>query len=148
MKNLTIGFALLFSAAINAQDIYQHQVPPVIVQAFQATFPDASEIEWEQDGENYKVEFELGVFMLSNDHDVWFDKAGNIVKHKEEISKSDLPKAVLAKIKSDFNGYRIDDPKKITTGRTVIYEMELEKHQSEWKVIIDENGTVLSKKGD
>lgn len=148
MKYLLIGYAMSFSTAINAQEITQSQLPPLIVRNFQAAFPGASDIEWKRDGENYKVEFELGVFMLTNDHDVWFDKTGSIVKHKEEISKNGLPQNVLTKIKNDFTGYRIEDPKKITEGHTVIYEMELKKQRSEWKVVIDENGNILSRKED
>lgn len=148
MKYLLIGYALLFSIAIRAQEILQSQVPSLILKHFQATFPEASDIEWKQEGEHYKVEFDLGVFMLTNDHEAWFDKEGNMVRHIEEISKNDIPQKVLTRIKNDFNGYRIEDPEKITEKQTVIYKMELKKSSSEWEVLIDENGNVLGKKVD
>lgn len=146
MKNILISLVVLYSTATFGQKISQSKVPSVIVDNFQTSFPDASDIEWKQDGNTYKVEFELGVFMQGNDHDVWYDLTGTIVKHKEEISKSELPKKVLTKIKSDFDGYRIDDLEKITEKKAVIYKVQLEKNKTEWEVSLDENGNVLNKR--
>lgn len=146
MKELFISLAVLFSLPLFAQEIQQREVPPTIVIRFQSLFPDALDIEWKRVGENYKVEFEIGV--LSIDHSVWFDKTGEIVQHKEEIKKSNMPQKVLLKIASDFNGYHIEDPKKTTKGEIVIYEVELKTNTSELKITFDENGNVLSKKED
>lgn len=141
------SFALaLFANTAFGQDIPQSQVPSVIVNNFQQTFPKAYDIEWELDGENYKVEFETG--LLGTDHDVWYDKTGKLVRHKEEISKSDLPQKVLAKINSDFSGYRVDDVKKITEGKKTTYTLELKTFSEEWKVAFDNEGNILSKVAD
>lgn len=141
------SFALaLFANTAFGQDIPQSQVPSVIVNNFQQTFPKAYDIEWELDGENYKVEFETG--LLGTDHDVWYDKTGKLVRHKEEISKSDLPQKVLAKINSDFSGYRVDDVKKITEGKKTTYTLELKTFSEEWKVAFDSEGNILSKVAD
>src|SRR5699024_6696468 len=45
-----------------AQDIPQNQVPSVILNHFQQNFSKASDVEWEKDWDNYKVEFETGMF--------------------------------------------------------------------------------------
>ena len=148
MKNKFINSALLFSATAFAQEIPQSKVPSEVVNSFQTSFPDASHFEWKQDGDNYKVEFEHGVFMLSNDHDVLFDKTGKIIKHKEEITTSDLPKILLTKIKTDFSEYKIDGTKRITENARISYEVELKKHKSDLKVTFDENGNVLRQKED
>ncbi len=134
-------FACLANTAFG-QDIPQNRVPSLIVNKFQQSFPKASDVEWELDGENYKVEFETG--LLGTDHNVWYDKTGKLVRHKEEISQSDLPQKVLVKINSDFSSYRIDDVKKITEGSKVTYTLELKNFTEEWKVAFDSEGTVLS----
>lgn len=141
------SFALaLFANTAFGQDIPQSQVPSVIVNNFQQTFPKAYDIEWELDGENYKVEFETG--LLGTDHDVRYDKTGKLVRHKEEISKRDLPQKVLAKINSDFKSYRVDDVKKNTEGDKVTYILELKTFSEELKVAFDSEGNVLSKVAD
>lgn len=136
----------LFANTAVAQDLHKSQVPSLVVNSFQKTFPKAYDVEWELDGENYKVEFETG--LLGVDHDAWYNKTGALIRHKEEISKSELPRKVLAKINSDFSGYRIDDVKKITESGKVTYTLELKTITEEWKVAFDKEGTILSKVED
>src|SRR5690606_17486639 len=108
-----LGFLISAGASLG-QEIPQSQVPSLVVNSFQQSFSKAYDIEWEMDGELYKVEFETG--FPGKDHDVWYDKTGKLTRHKEEIAKSDLPRQVLDKIAEDFRGYRLDDIKKITEG--------------------------------
>jgi uncharacterized membrane protein YkoI len=149
MKKLTFIVACavsLFSVSAFAQDIPQSKVPSLIVTNFQQAFSKATDIEWEMDGDLYKVEFEIGLFGL--DHDAWYNAEGKLVKHKEEISKTDLPENIQATIKKEFDGYRIDDVEKVTTGNEVVYLMELKKFTDDWKVAIDATGKILSKIAD
>lgn len=144
---LIVSFAFTcFANTAFGQDIPQSQVPSVIVNNFQQTFPKAFDVEWELKGDNYKVEFETD--LLGTDHEAWYDKTGKLVRHKEEISKNDLPQKVLAKISSDFSGYRTDDIEKITEGDKTIYKLELKSFTEEWKVAFDSEGNVLSKVAD
>lgn len=141
----TLAFAS-FTCTAFGQDIMQSQVPSLIANSFQQTFPKAFDVEWEMDGENYKVEFETGLLRL--DHEVWYDKTGKILRHKEEISQSDLPAKVMTKLNGEFNAYSVDDVKRITEGTKVIYTLELNSFTEEWKVIFDPEGNVLSKIAD
>lgn len=145
---LLIGsFALaLFANTATAQEIQQNQVPSLVVNSFQKSFPKAFDVEWELDGNNYKVEFETGLSGL--DHDAWYDTTGKLIRHKEEVSKGDLPQKVLMKINSDFNGYRVEDVKKITEGDKKTYTLELKSISEEWKVVFDIEGNILSKIAD
>lgn len=129
-----------------AQDVSQSQIPSLIINNFQKTFPKAFDIEWEMDGENYKVEFEIG--FLGKDHDVWFNKAGKIIRHKEEISDSDLPQKVKSKISSEFGSYRVDDVKKLTENNKTTYTLELKSFSEEWKIAFDASGNIISKIAD
>ncbi|MFC6099124.1 PepSY-like domain-containing protein [Olivibacter domesticus] len=143
-KSILIGFlALLINANVSlGQDIQSSQVPSVVINNFHKAFPNASDVEWEQQGDLYKVEFETG--LLSTDHDAWYDQAGKLTEHKEDLSKRDLPQKVLTKIRANFNSYRIDDVKKITKGNSIGYTLELKSFTEELKVAFDANGNVLS----
>lgn len=148
MKNLilTISILGLSITNISAQDIRQSEVPSVILNHFQKSFPKAADIDWEIKGNYYEVEFETG--FLGDDHKILYSRDGKLVRHEEEISKSNLPKTVLASIKRSFNGYRTDDIKKITEGGKVIYNVELKNYSQEWKVVFDAQGRILQKKED
>ncbi|MGE6395849.1 PepSY-like domain-containing protein [Chryseobacterium scophthalmum] len=148
MKNLilTISILGLSITNISAQDIRQSEVPSVILNHFQKSFPKAADIDWEIKGNYYEVEFETG--FLGDDHKILYSRDGKLVRHEEEISKSNLPKTVLASITRSFNGYRTDDIKKITEGGKVIYNVELKNYSQEWKVVFDAQGRILQKKED
>lgn len=129
-----------------AQKILKSQVPSLVVNSFQQKFPKAFDIDWELKDKLYEVDFETG--LRGTDHVAWFDKTGKLVKHKEEISKSNLPGKIMAKIKSEFGAYRVDDVKRITEDSKVIYTFELKSVTEEWKLTFDAEGNVLSKVAD
>lgn len=148
MKKVILIALFAFTCFANTafgQDIPQSQVPSVMVNNFQQTFPKAYDVEWELKGDNYKVEFETG---FGTDHEVWFNKAGKQTRHKEEISKSNLPKKVVNKINTDFSGYRVEDVKKITEENKTTYTLELKSFIQEWKMVFNSEGNVLSKIAD
>ncbi len=145
MKNkfLIIGTVLAITFTSQAQDITQSQVPSVILNQFNNQYPKATDIEWEIDSNLYNVEFEIG---WNTDHEIWYNTSGEMVKHKEDVSKSELPETVKNKIKSEFKGYSIDDLERITDNGKVIYKIELDAlTQQDWDVILDSNGNVISK---
>lgn len=146
MKKLCVVIAgLLFGIVLaHAQDIPQAQVPSVVLNAFKKEFPKASDIEWELKGDVYQVEFEIGF----TDHELTLDNTGKILKHKQDIKQTDLPKAVTEVLAKDFAGYRMSDISKTTEGTTVTYKLDLKKGQEEWEIIVDGNGKVLDKKAD
>jgi hypothetical protein len=149
MKTTYLLGALLltfFTGDAFAQHVFKSKVPSLVSTSFKQQFPSANDIEWEMDGHNYKVEFEVG--SSGADHEAWYDNAGTMLRHTEELSKDGLPPAVMNKIKSDFKGYTIEDPMKITEGTRVTYELELEKMVEEWKVTFDEAGNMISKVAD
>jgi len=129
-----------------AQDIPQSQVPAVVVNSFQQKFPKAKGVDWELKAGLYEAEFETGLF--GTDHEVWIQSNGKIVRHKEELAKNDLPKAVIAKVKKDFPGYRIEDVKKITEEQKITYAFEVKSRTEEWKLVVDTQGNILGKLRD
>ncbi|HRO47014.1 PepSY-like domain-containing protein [Agriterribacter sp.] len=141
-----IAFSLLLAHGAGfAQNIPQSQVPSVVLNHFKQTFPKAYDVEWEIKNNQYCAEFEM---KLSKDHEACYDNSGKLLKHKEDVTKRKLPAAIRSVIKNDFNGYRVDDVKKITTGNTIQYSVELQSLKEELKVHFDEKGTVLKQQAD
>lgn len=133
----------LSTIGVFAQDIPQNQVPAVVVNSFQQKFPKAKGVDWELKAGLYEAEFETGLF--GTDHEVWIQSNGKIVRHKEELAKNDLPKAVIAKVKKDFPDYRIEDVKKITEEQKITYAFEVKSRADEWKLVVDAQGSILGK---
>jgi hypothetical protein len=136
---LIVALCLIAATSI-AQEIHQNQVPSVIVNNFKKEFPKARDIEWEQNGDLYNVEFEIGFF---TDFEAWFNASGELIKYSEEISKKNLPKAIKNTIKNSYSGYTIDDVKKFTENKAIIYYVEIEKGREELTLMVLENGKLL-----
>jgi hypothetical protein len=128
-----------------SQDLEQSQVPSIIVNNFEKSFPNAKDTEWEMEDGLYTVDFETDA---KKDHEVWFNPSGELVKHKQEIAKEDLPDPVLSKINSEFNGYKIDDVKKIVEGTNITYKIELGTLLEELEITMSAEGEILDKKED
>lgn len=145
-KQILILVALAFFGYAHAQDVWQSTVPAVILNKFNSDFPNAVDVEWEIQGALYAVEFEIG---WNIDHEAWYNATGEMVKHKEEIGTNELPPAVYNKIKTDFEGYTVDDLERITDKGTIMYKMELNALlQQDWEIVMDSTGKVVSKVAD
>lgn len=144
---LMATLAALYAAGSHAQPPQAPQVPAVVTTAFSKAFPNAMDVEWKVKGTEYKVEFEIGLFFI--DHEAWYGMDGKLLRHEEEISRSDLPESVAASSAREFPGYRIDDVERITLDGVVSYAVELKlKGQPEWKVAYDAAGKQLEKRQD
>lgn len=141
---LSIAFISLSSHSLFSQEIAKSEVPSVVLNKFQQTYPKTTMVEWslKYNGQ-YKAEFETG--LAEYDHNVWFDKTGKLLKHEEEIAKNELPTAIKNSISNNFKGYRIDEAEKITEQGKTVYKLNLEKMDNELEVIIDSNGGVVQK---
>jgi hypothetical protein len=58
---------LPWAARSFAQDVPSSQVPSVILNSFKEQFSKATDVEWELNGDQYNVEFDIS----SADHEVW-----------------------------------------------------------------------------
>ncbi|MBC9794452.1 PepSY-like domain-containing protein [Sinomicrobium weinanense] len=147
-KHILSAFAAFTGIANSAfgQDIPQNQIPSVILNRFKVDFPRAGDVEWEMEGNRYHVEFETG---RSNDHDIWYTASGEVDKHIEEISGSDLPGAILKKLRKDFKEYSTDDVEKVTKPSGTVYCIELDSHsRPDLKVTMDPEGRILEQTED
>lgn len=143
MKIKTIKLLVIFflgAGTIFAQEMSETQVPSVIVNNFKKEFPKANDVEWERQGDQYNVDFEIGRY---KDYEAWFTASGMLIRYTEEISEGDLPKAVKDAVKNKYKGYRIDDAKKIIENGVETYNVEIEKGNDERDLIFSKNGDFI-----
>ena len=148
MKKHFLIIILSFFFTANAsfgQDIAQSDLPAEILNNFNQNYPKAMDVEWEMDGELYNVEFEL---TDKKDHDIWYNQAGEIVKHKQEIDQEDLPEQIRSKINSEYSGYTIDDAKQIVENNVTTYSIELDASTEELDLMFNSDGEIVDKKAD
>lgn len=128
---------LMATSTIIAQDIRQSEVPSVVVNNFKKEFPKAKDVEWEKKGDVYNVEFEIGLF---TDYEAWYKESGKIIKYTQEIPNRDIPKAIKETIKKQFDGYKVDDAKKLVENNIEFYLVEIEKKNDELNLVFSKDG--------
>lgn len=140
MKYLILVATMVFwFGNANAQKIPASEVPTVVKDALMKAYSNPMDVEWEKKGENYKVEFDIGRL----DHELWINSTGEVIRHKEDITSKDLPRAITNKLMLEYSDYIIDEVEKLTVDRRVLYKVELEREvgntEEEVVLIMDEN---------
>jgi len=145
-RNLFLGaLALIGTATLSAQDMNPSDVPANLTETFQQAHPNATDVEWEKEGDSFKVEFDID----RNEQEIWYSADGNMAKTEKEIGESDLPQAISSAISSNYSDYKIDSVEMTEENGETTYEVELEKGWDDEKnVLFDANGKVLNEWDD
>ncbi|MDR0754588.1 MAG: PepSY-like domain-containing protein [Prevotellaceae bacterium] len=120
--------------------------PAELQQKFKADFPKSYDIEWETDGKIYEAEFDVKF----KDYKVYYDSEGNLLMIVQEIFRSELPAIVRNAAEAKYPKYSFEDIDKISRGTEIFYKIEMERSfsDSEVKLLIKSDGTVLEEKFD
>ena len=112
--------------------------------SFTAMFPNAWDVEWENEHGMVKVEFKIGY----REKEAWFLADGTWVKTVTEIPLSEVPAAVISALKNRLgNAWEIDDIDLVEQkdAPTLFYLAECEKRggKQEIHLRVTPDGTIL-----
>ena len=137
------------------------EVPATTRTSFKAKYPKATEVSWSHyqtttipiewewtgwpamDTSDYVASFNVD----GSDYWVWYDDGGDWVGTVTEINNSGLPAAVNNVIQLQYAGYTVVSAEKENDKNRTAYEIKMENGKDKMKLLIDENGTILKKKG-
>ena len=160
-KETSTDSASLTTTETNKMTTTSVEVPAPTRTHFEAKYPAASNvnwghyqttivpIEWEwtgwpvMDTADYVASFNMD----GSDYWVWYDDGGNWVGTVTEISNSNLPAAVNNVIQSQYAGYTVVSAEKENDKDRTAYEIKMENGKDKMKLLVDENGRILKKKG-
>lgn len=145
MKNIIMLLIATMSMHFaSGQKIKSSSVPASVVSGFKQKFPNVKKAKWEMETATiYEAEFKQNGEEISAN----FDANGAWLETETEIEAKDLPQSISDKLKADFNGYEIEEASKIESAALgFYYEVEIEKGESNWEILIKEDGTILEKK--
>lgn len=123
----------------NTSNKYNGAANAAVSKAFGRDFPNAYDIEWETNDEIYEVEFEI----RNRDFKAYYDKEGNLIIYKQDITVAELPANVNKAIKALYPKYRLDDVDKIVSTNQTYYKVELEYGEHETTIYVDSKGKQL-----
>lgn len=105
-----------------AQKLSDKEVPAAVTAAFQKNYPNAKEVKWEKEKDNYEAGFEW----TKKDHSVLIDASGNILETEIEIGIEALPADAKTYVAKNYAGQKIKEAATITDSKGVVtYEVEI-----------------------
>jgi hypothetical protein len=142
MKTLIFGFAMIISLPNYGQKISADKVPAAVIKSFKDKFPNAKEVKWEKEKNEYEGSFDSGKEEMSAE----FDETGKWLETEMEIKETSLPPAVKESLKKEFAGYKVEHPVKLSNNKcSNCYEVEVEKSEKSYEVVLSQKGEIVSR---
>lgn len=137
------------------------EVPVEVKTEFEKKYPTVTNVKWRNyepvntfdwewagwpmmESSDYAVNFNMD----GHDHWAWYDRNNNWIGTVSSFNDvAGLPAAVNKTLQTQFAGYNVDNIDKENDKNRTAYELDLTKGEDKLKVLIDENGNVMKKKG-
>jgi hypothetical protein len=118
LVTLTIALSLIsLSSFANGED-----VSPMAIKSFNSSFKNATEVNWTVSNSYYKVYFALNGQYVS----AFYDAEGKMIALTRNISSLQLPIALQADLKKNYDSYWISDVLEVANEEGTSYYITLE----------------------
>lgn len=134
MMSLLLGFAVVSCA---------QGIPTKVKDAFKTKFPDAKSIKWDKENETeWEAEFKLkGVSYSAN-----FSTDGEWKETEHKIKFNDLPENIKNTLKTEFDGYEVEEVEAVEKPNFNGYNIEVDKDEKTIEIVFDRTGKIVEKK--
>lgn len=147
---LAISFCFLFAHLSFAQNSKKKKpepkVPAVVQNAFSAKYPNLKVKDW--DWEAQKETYEADFLVDGKEKEASFSTAGKWLKTKTEITKAELPAAVVKTVTTgELAAWQMTDFSHVESAdKGLYYKIRFKKGQEEQSLKFDANGKQMEKK--
>ena len=140
------------SLAMMACDMYDDGIPSKTIRnEFKASFPQARDVEWDREGLNWSVSYEIGTYPDVVEYETLYDGKGKWLMTENDVRLADVPENIkLALAASEFGTLYLDDNEVefYQTAKGNFYRFDLEINGRDIDVDVTENGTVTLARRD
>lgn len=137
---LTMGL-FVFSSCEKDDDINPE---PIFHEALSTKYPNATRAEWEKKKEYYVAD----CWVDNKDLEVWFNKSAEWLMTETELTKANLPAAIVTALESGkYAGWWIDDVDVLEyPSAATRYVVEVEQGKKEIDLYFSEEGELIEEK--
>jgi hypothetical protein len=149
---------MLFSAALyiavsgaaSAKDISAEQIPRAVMDKFSKMYPDAKDIAAETIT-HFNMPLIKIAFKKGDEPEIeYYRPAGTFFVNGFDVNEDEIPLEVQQSLKKEFPDYRLKAASLIVNpnGPGREYEVDIATAGSDWEIVADENGEIISKTQD
>ena len=139
MKKSVILVAIIMLSFVSfAQKTKEQNVPQIIKNALIEKFPNAKNVKWDKEENNFEASFKNN----NIDNSILFNANAKIIETEIAIEVNQLPKNALQYLNDNFKNKKVKEAAKIITEKGItIYEAEIQGKD----LFFDENGNYIIK---
>lgn len=148
---ILMALSLAFGQAkASGTEVNKNEIPKAVLEAFQKTYPNAKEVEFEKETSKGKTVYEAEFKESDREYEVLFDADGVILQIEETLDVKSLPEPIAQAISKAYPKATIEDAEKITKpdGTFIVYEVEIKNEGKKLELELDANGKILKAEQD
>ena len=140
----------LGQANAGEKELSKHQVPKAVLEAFEKAYPNAKEVEFEQEMFEGKAAYEVEYKENGREYEILYGPDGVILQKEETIDVKTLPEPVVQAISKAHPKATIKEAEKVMKpdGTVTGYEVELKTEGKELELELDTRGHILRTERD
>ncbi|WP_297323895.1 PepSY domain-containing protein [Nitrosomonas sp.] len=151
ITTILITFLIAFGQAnASEKEVSKHQVPKVILEAFEKAYPNAQEVEFEKGMIEGKAVYEVEYKENGREYEILYDSDGAILQKEEAIDVKALPEPIIQAISKAYPKATIEDAEKVMNpdGTVTGYEVEIKTAGKKLELELDTYGKILKTEQD
>ena len=146
MSVVLIASPMIFGQAnASEKELKKDQVPKAVISAFEKAFPNAKELEFEEELFEGKTAYEVEYKRDGKEYEFLYSAEGVLLQKEEEINVKTLPDPVVQAILKAHPKAKIKEAEKLMKpdGTVTGYEVEIKVAGKELELELDVNGKIL-----
>ena len=147
---LAMLWIALSPAHASEKEVSKDQVPKTVLEAFEKTYPNAKEVEFEQGIIEGKVVYEIEYKENGREYEILYDSDGEILQKEESIDVETLPVPVAQAIAKAYPKATLEEAEKVMKpdGALIGYEVEIKSEGKKFELQLDTYGKILKTEQD
>lgn len=153
MSKFMMILTIAASVVVMACDIYDDGVPAKSVRSeFRSMYPDAKDVEWDREGVNWSVSFEIGKYPDVREYEALYDSKGVWIMTETEMLLSEVPDEIKNYLEASQEYGTLPhldrDVEYYKTPTGDFYRFELRRNGQEIEVDVTSDGKVSQARRD
>ena len=147
MSVVLIASPMIFGQAnASEKELKKDQVPKAVISAFEKAFPNAKELEFEEELFEGKTAYEVEYKRDGKEYEFLYSPEGVLLQKEEEVDVKTLPDPVIQAILKAHPKAKIKEAEKLMKpdGTVTGYEVEIKVAGKELELELDINGKILN----
>ena len=132
------------------KEVSKHQVPKAVLEAFEKAYPNAKEVEFEQEMIEGKAVYEVEYKENGREYEILYDSNGTVLQIEETLDVKALPAPIIQAITKAYPQATIEDAERVMKpdGTVTVYEVEIKTEGKKLELELDANGKILKTEQD